>query len=210
MLDGTLWTSRALREYQRLLGALYRAIAEVGGRSVIVDSTKYPSRALAISRIPGLDVRFVHLVRDGRAVIWSWHRKANTDLQGNVQEVDPADVARMTTTNWVRTNVLAGVAMSLAGRPSIRVLYEDLVSDPRAQLDRIGRLVDLDFNDVANRLLAGDPLRVGHLAAGNRVRNAEAIKLRPDLEWHEKLQADDRREFWRRAGWLAKRYGYAE
>jgi hypothetical protein len=210
LAEGLVWKSRTFREYARLLGALYLAIADVGGRKVVVDSTKYPARALALSRIHAVDLRIVHLVRDGRAVIWSWRRKANTDLRGNVLHVDADDVVREMTTSWIRANMLSGLTRKLGRTPSLRVLYEDLMADPCAELARIGGLVGVDFTDVANRLLREEPLEVRHLASGNRVRTAEAIKLRPDLEWHDKLPEEDRREFWRRAGWLARRYGYAE
>lgn len=207
---GLGWRSEEFREYGRLVGAMYQAIADVSGKRVIVDSTKYPGRALALTRVPGIDLRILHLVRDGRAVIWSWRRKANTDLHGNVYEVDPAVVARMTTNSWIRANLYSGLARKVASFPTARVRYEDLIADPRGELAKIGRLVDLDFTDVAECLLAGDALKVNHPVAGNRVRHSGAVRLSPDLEWRERLPEEDRREFWRRAGWLAKRYGYAE
>jgi hypothetical protein len=189
---------------------LYTAIADVSGRRIIVDSSKYPGRALALCRIPGLDARIIHLVRDGRAVIWSWRRKANTDLQGNVYELDAARVARMTTNSWLQSNLYTGFARRVARGPSILLRYEDLVADPRGALERVGRLAGIDYSEVADRLEDGRELRVGHPVAGNRVRHAGAVRLRPDLEWREKLAEGDRREFWKRAGWLARRYGYLE
>jgi len=63
-----------LAEYRATLGPLYRAIAEVSGCDVLVDSSKLPGEALVLAGIPGIDVRVVHLVRDARAVAHSWRR----------------------------------------------------------------------------------------------------------------------------------------
>jgi hypothetical protein len=49
---------------------------------------------------------------------------------------------------------------------------------------------------------------VGHAVAGNRLRMAGAIRLKPDMEWAHKLSPRDKRIFWLLAGWLAKQYGY--
>lgn len=208
LAGGVVRRSAAFKEYGELAGALYAAVSEVGGRRIIVDSSKYPGRALALARMPHVDFRIVHLVRDGRAVIWSCRRKPNTDLQGNVYDFDADSVARTTTNAWIRANLYAGFARSMAREPSIRVRYEDFVSSPRRELGRIGDLMGIDFAAIADRLASGGDLRVGHPVAGNRVRHSGSVRLRPDLEWREKLAEPDRKQFWKRAGWLARRYGY--
>ena len=54
------------------LAQLYRAIAEVSGSRVIIDSSKHASYALMLSQVPGLDLRLLHVVRDSRAVAHAW------------------------------------------------------------------------------------------------------------------------------------------
>ena len=44
-------------EYSRATEALYNSIRRVSGKRIIVDSSKNPARALALSLNPGLDVR---------------------------------------------------------------------------------------------------------------------------------------------------------
>jgi hypothetical protein len=200
--------SRDFREYGKLLTSLYAAIAEVSGKSVIVDSTKYPGRAMALLRTRGIQVRLLHLVRDGRAVIWSYRRKPNVDFHGNVIDIDSDRLARWTTKQWLWVNALSELAVKMAGKKAVRIRYEDLVLHPERELARVGSKLDLDLRPVAELLQSAAPLHVGHMIAGNRVRHQGAVKLSPDLEWREKLPLEDRRAFWRRAGWLARRYGY--
>ncbi|HKZ43206.1 MAG TPA: hypothetical protein VJ044_19770, partial [Candidatus Hodarchaeales archaeon] len=62
-------------EYLDHLDKLYRAIQSVTGCRVIVDSSKYPSYASILDLLPNLDLYVVHLVRDSRAVSFSWSKK---------------------------------------------------------------------------------------------------------------------------------------
>lgn len=206
--EGIFGRSASFREYGTLIQALYRAIGDVSEREVIVDSTKYPARALALLRSPGIDLRLVHLVRDGRAVIWSMVRQLNTDLQGEVLDIPREQIAPRTTRQWVLTNAASSVVAGLAGRKAIVVRYEDFVTDPERELGRIGRLADVDTTALAGRINAGDVLETSHTIAGNRVRMGGPVRLRADTEWQKKLPDEDRSTFWRKAGWLARRYGY--
>jgi hypothetical protein len=90
----------------------------------------------------------------------------------------------------------------------VRIRYEDFVSDPRITLGRIGECCGLNLNSVADDVLAGRSIPVGHTIAGNRLRMAGSVRLKPDWEWLEKLSAADRSLCWRIAGSLLKHYGY--
>ena len=52
----------------------YAAIAQVSGRRVVIDSSKHASLAFCLSTSPALDLRVVHVIRDSRAVAYSWSR----------------------------------------------------------------------------------------------------------------------------------------
>jgi hypothetical protein len=70
------WTAgyrATLGRYLEAVGALYRAMASVSGARFLVDSTKDPQH-LYVLRLAGIDVRVAHLVRDSRAVAFSWRR----------------------------------------------------------------------------------------------------------------------------------------
>jgi hypothetical protein len=61
-----------LRRYLDLLDRLYRAVRRVAGTPLLVDASKHASHAFLLRRMPGLDLRLVHLVRDSRGVAFSW------------------------------------------------------------------------------------------------------------------------------------------
>ncbi|MEN8161355.1 MAG: sulfotransferase, partial [Myxococcota bacterium] len=88
--------------------------------------------------------------------------------------------------------------------------YEDFASDPHAALARIGAFLGEDLSEVLTPDAAiRQPAPVRHTPGGNRVRLLREVQVRPDAGWMEHLPPVDRTLFWRRAGWLARRYGYA-
>lgn len=72
---GRQLVERRLAEYLDVLGRLYKAIRAVTGSRVIVDSSKFPSYGYLLGMVPSVDLYAVHLVRDPRAVAYSWQRK---------------------------------------------------------------------------------------------------------------------------------------
>lgn len=208
LLRETVRPSSSFKEYGELVAALYETIREISGKDVIVDSTKYPARAYALLQIPRIDLRLIHLVRDGRAVIWSCKKNPNTDLEGRVLYHDPSTISRRTVSQWLVINLACDTLTRLAGDRAIRVRYEDFVRAPSSVLERIGRITGFETLRLSEALANGQEMKVGHTIAGNRVRLQGTIRLRADLEWMEKLSPEDRTLFWQRAGWLAKKYGY--
>ena len=61
--------------------------------------------------------------------------------------------------------------------------YEDLVAEPARELDRIGRFLGLDMSGVIASIAAGEPLDIGHMVSGNRIRTSGVIKVGLDDEW---------------------------
>jgi len=196
-------------DYGRLTGEMLRAIRDVSGKNWIVDSSKGASRALALAMIPGVQLRVVHLVRDCRGVAWSRKKRLQRDDKAGVYRDDPGGKVWRTAMVWNVGNMRASwVCRQLPQRHSIRVRYEDLVSDPAGEIRRIGQLTGLNFGEVTRKVTCGAPLSVGHTVAGNRLRMSGSVRLRPDVEWVDKLSVWDRFTCWAVSGWLARTYGY--
>ncbi|MEM8580377.1 MAG: hypothetical protein AAGF50_04180 [Pseudomonadota bacterium] len=121
---------RRLREYGELTALLYRRIAEVAGVSVIVDSSKNPSRALILKKYAGLDVWCIHLTRNPVAVANSWAKE-----KSGMQDTLPTYERTATYTRWALKN-LACEALRLAV-PYKRMQFEAFTSAPRTGLREI-------------------------------------------------------------------------
>ena len=180
--------SMMLRSHREKLANLYRAVRDVSGRSVVVDSTKNPGYALLLRDVAGVEVRFVHLVRDSRAVAFSWGKahveqpeyEMNPLLKGTLLE---GKGLLRSAIEWDVKNIF----LHLVGRsaPHCLVRYESLMDDPRRELRGIARL----FADLTTAACDPEPavdLRSLplHMIGGNRLRfKREVLVLRGQREW---------------------------
>jgi hypothetical protein len=180
-------------EYVRSTTLLFTAIARVAGRDVVVDSSKNPVRALALSRAPQLDVTIVHLIRDARGVAWSFNRSSQPFAK--------------TALSWIAITLISTLVIKF-GHKSLSLRYEDLARFPRTALGRIQPLVGLSYDDVGAFVEAGGKIASVHCIAGNRIRMMGPMHLQLEENWRSALPPGDKRLVWLIAGWLLRRFGY--
>jgi len=175
------FSSRAFARYTEYTLALFKAISDLSGAGVIVDSSKSPARALALSRVPGLDLRMLHLVRDVRGVAYS----LRIPYRERPTEGPFANVRRRSNLRFVGTWALVNyfcerVRMKLP-HPILFIRYEDYTADPDMVLAGVASLLDVPRIDY--QAGAGHLLEQGHQIAGNVIRMAPVQKIAPDENW---------------------------
>ncbi len=200
---------RRLEDYRSSVARLYRAMRSVSGARFLVDSTKDPQHAFVLKGIPGFDVRFVHLVRDSRAVAHSWRREVRRP-EVHWRELNmPRYPSLRSAMAWDLAN-LAAEATRPSGFPYVRVRYEDLVTDARCEIERIVDSLSLGPADLSHMEGARLHLGTAHTTAGNPVRFQEGwIELRADDEWRTRMNGADRSAVTAITLPLLRRYGYA-
>jgi len=170
------------REYRRQTRRLFEYIAQQGRADLVVDSSKSARQAAgrfwALKNIAGLDVRVLHLVRDGRAALQSVVEKgSNWALEGHIDE--KRWLGARTTIGWVLANAIAlGLGRSLGSDRYHRVKFEDLLRAPEETLRGIGDFADVDLGSVIRRVARDEAFEVGHNVGGNRIRHRRQIRLR--------------------------------
>lgn len=183
--------SSDLGSYAEKLKCLYGAIAEISGSQIIVDSSKVGSQSFILRELPQVELHLVHLVRDSRATAFSWQRtKRRTEVHWRVAYMNRFSVSR-SALYWNIDNLRASSRRgSLASYTRIR--YEDLASDPYAELKRICDVLHvtpevdgLQKNRVIN-------LRPSHTIGGNPNRFAlgETV-IDIDNEWADEMLRRD-------------------
>jgi hypothetical protein len=151
--------------------AVYDAIAEVSGRSFIVESSKRISRYRRLVEA-GFDVRPIHIVRAPHGVVASNVRKGRHW--------------------WSQCLAYSGRAFRarqvLAGREHLRIHYEQLATQPgevvRAAMDWLGHAFEpeqLRFHRT-----------VHHQLAGNHMRHLGDDSIRLDERWKTELRLHQR------------------
>lgn len=187
--------------------AIFRTIAKFTGAQAVVDSSKGPVRALALSRAPGIELVPVHLVADPRGVAWSLRRAWAANPPAGIQHaLKPVSSARAAA-GWLATNWAAEhVKRYLPGTLLLR--YEDFAADPAETVERILRAAAID-NPAAGPPEAIEPGKL-HMPAGNRVRRQDKVVIRMDDAWVRGMSAG--RKLWVRvlSSPLMAKYGYPD
>jgi hypothetical protein len=195
-----------MAEYGKLLGRLYRAILEVSGQRAIVDSTGDATHGLILSRLPEIDLHVVHLVRDSRAVAFSWKRaRRRPEIHWRSQDM-PIERVSTSAMRWTMNNLLAE-RLSKSAASYRRLRYEDFVADPDSALAEV--LSPCDWAPRSSPPLADVVLRPTHTVSGNPIRFQQGpIEIRADEEWRRAMAPRDRLTATAMTWWLLARYRY--
>jgi hypothetical protein len=184
----------AVAAYGADYSRLYRAIADVAGAGCIVDASKWPVQALALSRA-GIDVRVIHLVRDVRGVAHSLskpdvarpHSGRETDVMWHI---GPGSAAL----RWVACQSEAGL-LRRCGLRVTRMRYEDFIRQPRSSTEIALAALGLPVDPARLAHIGVGRVRLGtsHGLSGNPSRfQAGEITLRDEEAWRYEMPRRDR------------------
>lgn len=170
---------------------IIEVILELQSGSVFVDGSKDPVRLKYLHETGNYRIRVIQLVRDGRGVV-------NSAIKNERHSVEHA--AR----EWKCTHrQIECVADRIRPDALIRVRYEDLCADPRAEMGRLFQTLALPdapwiekFRDVEHHIL------------GNRMRLRQETTIALDEKWRTTLDEKALATFDAVAGPLNRRYGY--
>jgi hypothetical protein len=198
MLKGKLEPGFAadLLEYTGYYATLYDALRAVSGSSIVIDSSKHPSMAFALAARRDLDLRVVQMVRDPRAVAYSW-TKATKRPEAEIHDQSilvfptypPARAARL----WLGHNASLSLLRRL-GVPRLTVRHEDVLADPRATVRRIASWAGLPDDTPLPVSEAGvAQLNAAHTVSGNPMRfQTGAVPIIADETWRTATSKRDR------------------
>jgi hypothetical protein len=177
---------------------------------VIVDSSKSPVYGFALSLLPQIDLHVLHLVRDPRAVSYSWLRQASRRLSSDDPLHRRSFSSAASSWRWTFVNSAAEALLRKLDDRYRLLRYEDFVRRPAETFESI-----LDWvgeSSVAPASLAAGRvnLAAGHTISGNpsRFKTGE-VELKLDDEWRDEMPPTQRRIASILTWPLRSRYGYA-
>lgn len=159
-------------EYLDFVERVYELIAEKTGQQVLIDSSKYSSRALSIGRSKKVEVAYLYIKRRPSSVVASFAKK---DVEQDSK-------------SWFGANLYYFMASKLChlaywrlkgNHKAVSVRYEDLMNDPKKYFGVIGETLDVDYSIIINKLESSTPFSGGTIYYGNRIRLKEEVSLRP-------------------------------
>ncbi|GAB4523072.1 MAG: sulfotransferase [Pleurocapsa sp.] len=200
-----------LKKYLINQEKLYRSIANHTNCDVIIDSSKFPSYVYLLNLISSIDLYVVHLVRDPRAVAYSWQKKrirSDVSTKNNLlqEQFKPTKVALQ----WNAWNLL----LEFFGNKELKqhylfLKYEQFMQNPQQTVKSILNFVgeadkELPFVDSSSVSLT-----VNHTIWGNPIRSKTGlVKLKTDEQWKDKISPSHRKTVVAITLPLLLKYGY--
>lgn len=174
------------RRFVQAISALYHAVFQRSGAQVVVDSSKTPTHLRLLHRTDFQDIRVLHLIRDGRAVAYSWSRRVKRELaKAEPGAKMPSHSPLQSIIVWMFEN--AWVARSKAQFPYVAMRYEDFVASPGSRLSSALAALNLPAN---LSMLDQAPVKLSptHSVGGNPIRfSPQGFQIRLDQEWRQEL-----------------------
>lgn len=209
-IDPVGWRRRihSLREFTLADGLreTYRTYADKFGKSRYGDKTPYYSAHLPLIASVFPEARAIHVIRDGRDVAASmlplWFA--------------PGDVASIAD-HWC--DVIMRIRADQHHLPTIDVRFEQLVTQPEAEMRRVLEFCELEWSDdvlhyyeraasriseVTHHAQSTDGTWLASVQQRHRIHHRLNEPPRPERigTWRAELTADDAARFCERAGWL--------
>jgi len=177
-----------LADYEDCLRKIYTAISQASGCGIIVDSSKDLRRLFILNRMEQINLVVIHLVRDPRAVAYSWTktylRPELINETAYMHQFNPIQ----TSWRWLYKNTLINLTKGMFSK-YIRIFYDEFVTHPKAILASFLPLIGMEPEDLV--FIEGNCLHLQkqtHTVSGNPMRFSEGtIKFRYDDAWKRKM-----------------------
>lgn len=190
-------------DYLTLLKDLYEYAGQQSGDCALIDSSKTPCIALALSLIPEISVYTLNLVRDPRGVSASWAKR-----------IKKQETRQQRARDWNRRVRQMALFQQGTDQPFLQLNYETLASTPRQTIQDIQTWADLtvstDFFTADNA--ADISWERNHLfpPANEEVleKRATRIEIKPSESWKSDENKPYRKMAERINFPLAKKMGY--
>lgn len=150
---------------------ILRSVRRLTGSRVVVDSSKYPARALLLARMYPNKVRVLCITRSAAGLIAAFQKK-------NDGEQHPKS-------RWAASAYFLYVLLCMRlvrarlGDRCLTIRFEDLNRDPIAVLSRIEAWSGISLARARAKIASGDSFQVGHIVTGNRLRKKGRVTFDP-------------------------------
>lgn len=168
---------RTAKSYKKHLKAFYEVLLDYAPGQIIIESSKYPLRAInlfkALKSLP-IEVGFVYLKKDPLQVVESFNRKG-------IEQ--PSKGFWAANLYYLLTNGLCMLAVKSLSRQGARVCtitYKQLSLKPIETLEQIERELEINTKQSQKLIQKAQPLNTGVMFDGNRIRLQSEIKYKPN------------------------------
>lgn len=167
------------KNYKENTLKLFSALKKGSECPVIVDSSKYAGRAMAIERFAGVEVWVICLTRSPSGLLHSFQKP-------NKVEQTPKTPLSVLLYYWITLVSFRTVSFFLKNK-IFYLSYEQLLEEPISTLKKIEGWSGIDLKESIRKVNKHEAFEVGHLVTANRLRKQKRVKFDPNLSPSRKL-----------------------
>jgi len=189
-----LYDIDSIQYYLNSVTKLFRAIQKLNENKIIIDSSKNAWQIMLYSLIPNTEVFVLHLVRDSRAVAFSWEkRKQRIEIPGKVEYMRIYKPYQ-TAWRWLLKRNLFTELLTKRKYNYLRIRYEDLINNPGQLLKSIflftkTKIPKLSFIEKGFLNIN----KISHTVSGNSIRFQRGkVRLQMDNSWKKEMSKIDK------------------
>ena len=175
-----VWIQR-LRIYSECIAG---AVCQKQEHKMILDSSKELSRALFLLRFLS-ETKIIHLIRHPVSILQSdyYRLKNGTGFKFLRRRFYPtkfyAPYLLISCIGWIFGNILSDIVRQFGKKRFLRVKYEDLITNPIREIDRIEHFAGISLDTVKHKIINGEKFYIGHNIGGNHMRMTGSFVFDP-------------------------------
>jgi hypothetical protein len=169
------------KPYREQMNALYHAIDKETKDELLIESSKYPLRALNISKILKKDTSienlvFLYMKKDPVKVVESFQKKGLEQ---------PPKGYLMSNLYYLLVNLLCRSTLNKLKRRGYRgteIRFDELIEEPVATIAKVEKDLGIELVGLQQKIENRDRLKPGPLFDGNRLRLKSELQLQNSLK----------------------------
>lgn len=180
-------------QYFGQLSALYQSIFDLTSASVLVDASKVPTYGMLLKLLHGVDVYVLQLIRDPRAVAYSWTRQKRTAPDSRAPLM-PTQSPLRSAIQWVGYNAAIPLLHARETTRFMTLSYEGLANDPDNSLQLILRFIhETPTTEGRPEMSRSNRPGESHSVSGNPNRFLKGpLSIQIDEAWRDRMAPRDR------------------
>lgn len=197
-----LLSPRIRRRYAKAADLVFTTVFDHSSWTVLVDSSKNISRAIALAESSVHEIYLLHLVRDCRGYFYSRNRRLKVEGRR-------AQYLR-TGVKWFGKNAVVSVYFKGFRRRKrfLTIRYEDLVTRPEACLRTVSDFVGTDFLAAGSNVEARQAAPRSYIFEPPRMVDYSRVRLDPDRLETQRWSSRMNNLYWVSGGFLSGLWGY--
>ncbi len=167
-----IYSNKDKNDYSKLQTQLFDKLYETMKVTFIVDSSKYPSRLIALNKYIEFNIHLIYIIRHPIGYLNSARKK-------NIEQPNQSFIYSLI--YYFIINLMCTIAYKKHSGKKIKLRYENFINNPIRSIDAIEKTFNIRFDNMKHKLDKNIPFDAGNVFDGNRLRLQKNVILKQKI-----------------------------